>query len=145
MRHHPTLPTAHMRITRIYARTYDDGEYRIQYTYMCIPTVVQVRKRTSHGPVYLVPHDTVIPPGDGSQNIPWCTTVVEVEAQAIHAASATTTFIPYYLTRETGTRIHPYLVVRGEGTVLQYVACRRDFSCLALRGIALILLYSCFV
>ena len=34
MRNHPTLPTAHMRITRIYARTYDDGEYRIQYTYV---------------------------------------------------------------------------------------------------------------
>ena len=54
---------------------------------MCILTVVQVRKRTSLGPVYLVPHGTVIPPGDGSQKhsvrtTSLCTTAVEVEAQA---------------------------------------------------------------
>ena len=54
---------------------------------MCILTAVQVRKRTFLGPVYLVPHGTVIPPGDGSQKqsvrtTPWCTTAVEVEAQA---------------------------------------------------------------
>ena len=50
---------------------------------MCILTAV----RTSLGPVYLVPHGTVIPPGDGSQKhsvrtTSWCTTAVEVEAQA---------------------------------------------------------------
>ena len=44
--------------------------------YICILTDVQVRKRTSHGPVHLVLHDTVVPPGDGSQKhsvrtIPW--------------------------------------------------------------------------
>ena len=54
---------------------------------MYILTAVQVRKRTSLGPAYLVPHGTVIPPGDGSQKhsvrtTPWCTTAVEVEAQA---------------------------------------------------------------
>ena len=55
---------------------------------MCILTAVQVRKRTSLGPVYLVPHgNTVILPGDGSQKkhsvrtTPWCTTAVEVELQ----------------------------------------------------------------
>ena len=55
---------------------------------MCILTAVQARKRTFHGPVYLVPDVTVIPPGDGSQKthsvrtIPWFNTAVEVEAQA---------------------------------------------------------------
>ena len=67
---------------------------------MCILTAVQVRKRTSLGPVYLVPHGTVIPPGDGSQKqsvrtTSWCTTAVEVEAQA--CGKCDTTFISYYL------------------------------------------------
>ena len=87
----------------IRARTY----YNKYLIYM--HTDVHVRKRTFHRLVYLVPHDTVIPPGDGPQKhsvrtIPWYTTAVGGRSPG-HAASVTTTFIPYFLTRETGTRI----------------------------------------
>ena len=84
---------------------------------MYILTVVQVRKRTSHGPFYLVPHDTVVPPGDGSQNHSvrttlWCTTAVEVEEKVMRQVRPPL-FIRYYLTRGTGTRTHSYLTKRS--------------------------------
>ena len=71
---------------------------------MCILTAV----RTSLGPVYLVPHGTVIPPGDGSQKhsvrtTSWCTTAVEVEAQACGKCDH-----HFYPILETGTKIHMY-------------------------------------
>ena len=68
--------------------------------------------RTSLGPVYLVPHGTVIPPGDGSQSTrwrttSWCSTAVEVEAQGLRQVRPPL-LSHTILTRETGTKTHMY-------------------------------------
>ena len=75
--------------------------------------------RTSLGPVYLVPHGTVIPPGDGSQSTrcePPPGVLPQWRWKHRPAASATITFIPYYLDKrdwheDTYVSDHPKLSV----------------------------------
>ena len=86
-RKHPYILRAYISTRAfMHVRTYGDGEYRIYMHTNC--GTAGTEKRTSHGPIYLVPHDTVIPPGDGSQKhsvrtTPWPTTALEVEAQTM--------------------------------------------------------------
>ena len=93
-----------------HACTYDDGEYRI-YTYMytnCGTGTETNVPRTSLpcSPRYGNPTRTWFEEALGAKHL-----LVHYRSgggSTGHAASAITTSIPYYLTRETDTRIHPY-------------------------------------
>ena len=101
---------------------------------MCILTAV----RTSLGPVYLVPHGTVIPPGDGSQSTrcePPPGVLPQWRWKHRPAASATTTFIPYYLDKRdwhedtygclyiAGTLSLPFLPTSHVVNIIILMAC----------------------
>ena len=98
--------------THIHARTYDDGEYRKYMHANCVTGTETNAPRTSLS----------CSPRYGNSTRRWFAEALGANHPLVHypsgsgsagyAASATTPLIPYYLTRENGTRIHPYVVFK---------------------------------